>query len=323
MYEVIVIGAGASGLTAALYAARRGLRTLVLSQDIGGQAATASVIENYPGIDPIGGRELMERFRAQAVSFGAEVRLSEVMKIEQTGDDFRVTAKGGTFHTRAVILTHGLSRRHMGIPGEEELNGKGVMYCTTCDAPQYIGKKVAVVGGGNSAMDAALLLASSSPEVHLFTENAELRGERVLIDRVFRTSRITVHYSVKVREVRGRDRVTGLVVEEQDGMKTYGVEGVFVEIGFTVKSELVRDLVETDSRRQIIITSENATSVPGLFAAGDVTSIEEKQVVISAGEGARAALTAYRYLQARNVVKRAGTIDWGATKPPTMNITQH
>lgn len=313
MYDVIVVGAGSSGLTAALYAARRGLRTLVVSQDIGGQAATASIVENYPGVDPIGGRELMEKFKVQAVSCGAEVRLTEVTKVERTGDDFRLTTNSGTFHAHAIILTHGLTRRHMGIPGEEELAGRGVMYCTTCDAPQYVGKKVAVVGGANSAMDAALLLAASSPEVRLFTENSELRGEKVLIDRVLRTPRITAHYSARVREVRGRDRVTGLVVDTDGATSTFGVEGVFVEIGFTVKSTLVQDLIETDARKQIIITHENATSVPGLFAAGDVTSIEEKQIVISAGEGARAALTAFRYLQGRGVVKRAGNIDWGAT----------
>ncbi len=313
MYDVIVVGAGSSGLTAALYAARRGLRTLVVSQDIGGQAATASIVENYPGVDPINGRELMEKFRKQAVSCGAEVRMTEVTKVERTGDDFRVTTTAGTFHAHGTILTHGLTRRHMDIPGEEELIGKGVMYCTTCDAPQYVGKKVAVVGGGNSAMDAALLLAASSPEVHLFTENSELRGEKVLVDRIGRAPRIAAHYNAHVREVRGRDRVTGLVVEANDGTTAYGVEGVFVEIGFTVKSTLVRDLIETDARKQIIITHDNATSVPGLFAAGDVTSIEEKQIVISAGEGARAALTAFRYLQGRGIVKRAGPIDWGAT----------
>lgn len=314
--DVIIIGGGAAGLTAALYAARRGLRTLVLTQDIGGQASTTSEIENYPGVDRIDGLELMERFRRQAERFGAVVKLEEVRRIERPDDMFLVHSSAGRYRSRSVILGFGLTHTHLNVPGEQALIGKGVVFCATCDAPLYRGQAVAVIGGGNSALDAALLTAKLCRQVDLLTKNDELRGEQILIDRVLAAGNVRVHYGATTTEVLGRERVTGLRFRDAGGRDhELSVGGVFVEIGFTVNPALVRDLIELDGRNQIITTKDNGTSVPGLFAAGDVTTISEKQVVVSAGEGAKAALAAYRYLQTLGVVKRGAPIDWGTAAP--------
>ncbi len=316
MEDVIVIGGGAAGLTAALYAARRALRVLVVSQDVGGQASMTADIENYPGFDHVDGLELMERFRRQAERFGAKVRIEEARSVARRGDDFIVTTSVGRYETHAIILAFGLTHKHLGIPGEEALVGRGVSYCATCDAPLFRQRRVAVVGGGNSALDAALLLRKLDAEVHLLTKNDELRGERVLINRVQADRGIDVRYGVHPTAVHGTDRVTGLSLARADGVtERLDVDGIFVEIGFTVNSKLIEGLVDLDDRKQVVIDDTNGTSVPGLFAAGDVTTIGEKQVVISAGEGAKAGLAAHRYLQARGLKPRGVPTDWGMKTP--------
>lgn len=315
-HDVIIVGAGPAGLTAALYAARRGLRTLVLSQDIGGQAATTANVENYPGIDQTDGLELMMAFKAQAEKHGATVVLDDVRAISKTGDDFIVRAANQTSTAPALIFAQGLTHKHLDVPGEEQLIGKGVSYCATCDAPLFKGKSVAVVGGGNSAMDAALLLATWCPTVYLLTRHPEFRGERVLIDRLHANERITMITEAVTTAVHGEASVNSLSYEHDGATHRLDVSGVFVEIGFTVQPDLMKDLTALDSRQQIIISDgTNGTSIPGLFAAGDVTTIRQKQIVISAGEGAKAALAVHQYLQARGLAPRAGIVDWGVSTP--------
>lgn len=315
-YDVVIVGAGAAGLTAAIYASRRALRTLVISQDIGGQAATTEEIENYPGVDFSDGPSLTNKFRMQAEKFGTEVRLDEVTKIEKQLDGtFTVHTPTQTVHTRTVIIAYGLSHKHLDVPGEKEFSHHGVSYCATCDAPLYKNKPVAVVGGGNSAMDAALLLAKLTPEVHLVVRGPALKGEAIMMEKVSAVKNIQIHLNTFPMAILGEKNVTGLKIAGADGTneKTLAVQGVFVEIGFVVKTDLVRGLVALDKRNQIIITPENQTDVPGIFAAGDITTITHKQIVISAGEGAKAALKAYDYLQ-KQAGKPTIPTDWGFTK---------
>lgn len=315
-YDVSIIGGGAAGLTAALYAARRGLRVVVLSQDIGGQAATTATVENYPGFDLIDGLALMMKFKTQAEKYGAVVKLEEVRKLEQSEKDFIVTTTEDKYMSPAVIVANGLMHKHLGVPGEEQLIGKGVSYCATCDAPLFKDKQVIVIGGGNSAMDAALLLAKFCPQVTIVTANGEFRGERVLIDRLNETANITQVINGTTTSIQGVDRVTGVTITTPSGEQQFSVEGVFVEIGYTVNPELVADLLPLDERKQIIIDPlTNGTSVPGLFAAGDVTTIRQKQIIISAGEGAKAALAVDQYLQSLGRKPRTGNTDWGVSTP--------
>ncbi|MBI5467058.1 MAG: FAD-dependent oxidoreductase [Candidatus Kerfeldbacteria bacterium] len=315
-HDVIIVGAGPAGLTAALYAARRGLRTLVVSQDIGGQAATTASVENYPGLEHVDGLALMMSFKAQAEKYGAVIAIDEVRAVTKTGDDFTVVAANQTATAPAVIFAQGLTHKHLEVPGEDRLIGRGVSYCATCDAPLFKGKSVAVVGGGNSAMDAALLLALWCPTVYLLTRHAEFRGERVLIDRVQSAKNISVVTDVVTTAIHGDASVNGLSYERHGTTQRLEVSGVFVEIGFTVQPALMKGLLPLDDRHEIIISDgTNGTSVPGLFAAGDVTTIRQKQIVISAGEGAKAALAVHQYLQSRGIAPRAGIVDWGVTTP--------
>lgn len=313
-HDVIIIGGGPAGLTAAIYAARRGLRTLVLTKDIGGQAAITTVIENYPGYDSIDGLGLMTKFKEQAEKSGATIQLDSVTGIARAGGSFKIAAGTETFESPSVIFANGLTHRKLGVPREEALTGRGVSYCATCDAPLYRNKPVAVIGGGNSGMDAALLLARQGSTVDLITDIANLIGEQVLIDKTMAEPKITVHYKCKVNRINGTDRVTGLVFDEGGENKDLELQGVFIEIGYIVDPTLVRGLVDLDQHDQIVVNSnDNSTSVPGLFAAGDVTTIAHKQVIISAGEGAKAALGVYQYLQSTGRIKSGGGSDWGTT----------
>lgn len=315
VYDVIIIGAGPAGLTAAIYTTRRAMKTLVISQDIGGQVATTPDVENYPGFDYIEGPDLMQKFHKQAEKFGAEFVFEEIKEIKKQGDTFEAISNTKTYQARAVILAFGLTHRHLGVPGEEEFGGKGVSYCATCDAPLFKGKDVAVVGGGSSALDAALLLSKIANKVYLVHRRDQFRGEEVLVERVKKDDNIEILYNSKVAAIKGEQLVNSMVVADvKDETKTNEVKlsGVFIEIGFQVKGDLVKELIEVDDNKQIVISRDNETSVPGLLAAGDVTTIQYKQIIISAGEGAKAALQAYKYLNSGKNLNIG--VDWGTKK---------
>jgi len=318
-YNFVIVGGGAAGLTAALYSSRREMKTLVISQDVGGQAATTPDIENYPGIAFSHGVELMDTFKKQAENFGAEFVFDSVTKIEKLDDgNFTVHTNSFAVTADAILLAFGLSHRHLGVPGEEEMIGKGVSYCATCDAPLYRGKNVIVVGGGNSAMDAALLLSKIAQTVTVVNKNPEFHGESVLMDKIKAASNIKSIFNADSKAVldkEGKNRVSHLVIKDA-GSNTeteLQTDGIFVEIGFTVNADWIKGLVDVDERKQIKITPNCETNVPGIFAAGDVTTVEYKQIVISAGEGAKAALQAHTYFMQKSG-KRTAFIDWGMKK---------
>jgi len=315
-YDVIIVGAGAAGLTAAIYTSRRALRTLVISKDVGGQAALTTEIENYPAIGLVDGFELMQKFLADARKFGAELRSDEVMSIILDDGNFKVTTCTDEFIASAVILAFGLTPRDLGIPGEEQFKSKGISYCATCDGPLYKGKDVAVVGGGNSALDAAEYVARICNKVYLVHRRDEFRGDEILIERVKQQANIELVLNAKPVEVKGAEKVSTLVivdVNDEQKIRELAVTGVFVEIGHVAKTEWLGSLVEYDAKKGIVVNRNNETKTPGLFAAGDVTDIEYKQIIISGGEGAKAALQAYKYLQTTKGVKGTN-IDWGVNK---------
>ncbi|MCB9803064.1 thioredoxin-disulfide reductase [Candidatus Nomurabacteria bacterium] len=308
IYDVVVVGAGPSGLTAAIYTTRRSLKTLVLSKDIGGQAAMTSDIENYPGFEHVDGLELMQKFQAQATKFGTEFAFEEVEKLNKEGETFILTtSKNREIKAKAVILAFGLTPRNLNVPGEKELIGKGVAYCATCDGPLYKGKDVVVVGGGNSALDAAEFMSKIANKVYLLHRRDVFRGEQVLIDKVQNTENIEIIYNAESKIVKGDQKVEALVYQQEDQEKEIKVDGVFVEIGHIAKTDWTADLVDLTERREIKISRDCETKTPGLFAAGDITDISYKQAVISAGEGSKAALQAYKFLQGANA---AAGPDW-------------
>ncbi len=312
MYDTIILGAGAAGLTAALYTSRRALTTLVITQDIGGQAATTPDIENYPGFKHVDGSALTQAMYEQVVAFGARFVFTQAKDITKTDNIFTVKTHNQSHNARTVILAFGLSRRRLGVPGEEAFLGKGVSYCATCDAPLYKDKNVAVVGFGEAANDAALLLSKISRYVYLITKQPSLTGDQSLIQNVRSFDNIAIFTDATVQAIEGDTTVKQLQIIRDNTRQTIAVQGVFIEAGFTIASDFVADLVDLDDREQIKVTRHGETSVPGIFAAGDVTDMPYKQVVISAGEGAKAGLQAYAYINDKN--PNTVGIDWGIKK---------
>jgi thioredoxin reductase (NADPH) len=303
MYDLIIIGGGPAGLTAAIYAARRAVRTLVLAREFGGQAVYASKVENFPGFDMISGYELMEKMKAQAERLGAEVKSAETKEIKKENDIFFVQDKDGKiYESKSLILSFGAVPRKLGLPNEDKFKGNGISYCATCDAPFYKNKNVAVIGGGNAALDAALLLAKFASRVYLIHRRDEFTGEEVRVNDVKKLSNVEIILNSEVKEIKGEKNIEGvIVVDAKTGeSRDLEVNGIFVEIGHIVESEFISKMVTLDQRRQIIVNDKNETNVPGVFAAGDATTVPWKQIIIAAGEGAKAALSTYGYLQKIN-----------------------
>jgi thioredoxin-disulfide reductase len=305
MYDVIIIGGGPAGLTAALYSGRRALKTLVLTRDIGGQASKTFSVENYPGVKNVSGVDLSFTLKEQAENFGAKIQFEEVMSIGIEQDGFSVKTFHNEYQTKTIILAFGKQPRELNVPGEREFLGKGVSYCATCDAPFFKNKKVVVVGGGNSALNAVTLAAKISTQVYLI-HRSELSGEQVLIDKIKAAKNVEIMLGEEISEIKGAETVKSIVLKSGKEIET---DGIIVEIGSIVDLRLVEKLVKLNEKNQIEIDCDQNTSVPGIFAAGDLTDTKYKQIVISAGEGAKAALTCYDYIQ-RLGGKKGISGDW-------------
>lgn len=305
-YDVVIIGGGPAGLTAGIYAARRQLKTLILTRDIGGQITKTNIIENYPGFELISGLELAKKMFEQTKKLGAEIRFEEVKKIVKTKTGFSVDAGKNTIQARSIILAFGKKPRELGVPGEERLKGSGVSYCATCDAPFFKNKVLTVVGGGNSALCTAIIAAGVAKKVYLIYRGAELRGEQAMQEQLRKMEHVEIVYNEEVAEIVGKEKVEGVKLKSGQILET---DGVIIEIGFVIDRTLAEGLVDMDEKHQIIISANQETSIPGIFAAGDLTQTPAKQIVIATGEGAKAALSCYDYLQ-RLEGKRGILADW-------------
>lgn len=313
IYDLIIVGAGPAGLTAGIYASRRKLNNLVLTRDIGGQAASVPHIENYPGFDQVDGFSLTDNMKKQAEKFGSQFVYEEVDEIINKNGFWEVgTTADKKYRAKALILSFGVTPRNLNVPGEKEFTNKGVTYCANCDAPLYKDKIVAVVGGGNSALDAAEYLSKIAKQVHLIHRRNEFRGDEVIVDKIKNIKNIEIHYNRIVTEILGDKFVSKIKLtdsQQQKSNEDLAVDGVFIEIGHIVNKDPVKDIVKLDKENQIIIDDYCRTSQTGIFAAGDVAAGEYKQIIIAAGEGAKAALSAYQYLQHKKG-KTAPAIDW-------------
>jgi thioredoxin-disulfide reductase len=300
MYDIVIIGGGAAAMSAAIYSTRRQMKTLILTKDIGGQMMWASIIENYPGYKSIPASELIEKFSEQAKALGAEIKLAEVKEIKKSADDnFEVATATEKFSAKTVIVATGAEHRKLNVPGEKELNGRGVAYCANCDGPLFRNKTVAVVGGGNSALDAAGLLSKIATKVYLINQIEGFQAFEALQNKVSAAANIEKIFSGKVEEIIGEKKVTSIKIRNSadNSFKEIPVDGIFVEIGFEVKNDLVKDLIKINEKNEIIVNEKFETTLPGIFAAGDCTNGQFKQIIISAGQGAIAALSAYQYIQ--------------------------
>jgi len=299
-YDVIIVGAGAAGMTAAIYTCRKQLKTLVISRDVGGQTNQTNHIENYPGVDPQPGPQLMEKFKANAESFGAVFEYGGVTKVDKNKDNtFTLTIDDGTARTtRAVILSFGRNARRLNIPGEEQFWGRGVATCVTCDAPLFKGKVVAVVGAGNAAAEGALELAPLGSKVYLIHRSEKFRADEITVQKLKADKRVTIMLNKTPIEVKGDKFVTSITLKDTINGKTSDLplDGIFLEIGSIVDSSAVAGLVSRNEQNEVIVDKNGNTSCPGIFAAGDVTPVKYKQTVISAGEGAVAALECHAWL---------------------------
>lgn len=300
-YDLIIIGGGPAGLTAGLYAARARLNALLIERGIpGGQAAVTSHIENYPGFpEGIDGSELGQRIKEQAGNFGLEFLTAEVGSITLDGNWKLVHTDQGTFRAKALIIATGTQNATLGVPGEQKLKGRGVSYCATCDGAFFRDKTVAVVGGGDSAIDEALFLTRFVKEVIVIHRRDALRATKILQDRAFANPKIRFQWNSVVEEILGQDAVQGVVVRNvKTGQKTtLPVEGIFIYIGLKPNTAFLGDLLRLDERGYILTNEEMETSIPGIFAAGDVRAKTLRQVITACADGAIAAVNADKYLQ--------------------------
>jgi len=302
MYDTIIIGSGPAGIAAAIFAARRAMKALLLSKNIGGQVTWATEIENYPGFKNISSFELIERWNDHITSLGIDIKSEEVATIEKKEDYFLISTSDGNknqYLAKTVIVTMGLSHRLLNVPGEAEFTGKGVSYCANCDGPFFKNKTVTVIGGGNCALDAAEVMAKMASKVYLITRDAKLHGFENLINEIKSKDNIEIIYNGNTKEIKGENKVSSLIVinSETNEEKEIKTDGIFIEIGQIARTDLVKNIVKIDEQNQIVVNAECQTSLPGLFAAGDITNVPFKQITIAIGQGTIAALSAYKFLQ--------------------------
>lgn len=306
MYDVIIIGGGPAGVAATVYTARKRLKTLLITEDFGGQSIVSDDVQNWIGEPHISGFDLAQKLEAHARSYPdiVDIKSERVIAVAEKGDDFEVrTAQGSAYQGQTVILAAGARRRKLGVPGEEQFNGKGVAYCSTCDAPLFSGKKVVVVGGGNAGLEAVQDLFPYASEVWMLERTDALRGDQITQEEVKKSPKFKgVIFNAEITKIIGDQFVSAVAYKDigTGEAKTLAAEGVFIEIGSLPNSEMVRGLVELDAWGQVKIDSKHAsTTQAGIFAAGDITDDPYKQNNISAGDAVKAALAAYQYLLKR------------------------
>ena len=300
MYDLMIIGGGPAGLAAGVYAARKQLKTLLISGDIGGQINTTWGIENYLGYQFIEGPELISKFETQVGQFPIDQKIGDkIRQLKKIKGGFTATTEAAKrYQSQSVVFATGKRPRKLNVPGETELTGRGVSYCAICDGPVFAGQKVAVVGGGNSALEAVLDLLKIAEHVNLVSLTP-LTGDSVLSTQLKGAKKLTVFLEHETTGIKGKELVEAIQLKELKTGKEKELEvgGVFIEIGLEPNSAAVKGLVKLNKWGEVIVTPRNETSVPGFYAAGDVTDVPEKQIIVAAGEGAKAALQAHRYLQ--------------------------
>ena len=296
-YDLIIIGAGPAGLTAGLYAIRSGLKVCIISKDIGGTANSILSLENRPGFKG-SGTELMKQFYEQLKTYGLNFMMADVKNIEKGNKEFIVKTKNKELRSRGLILATGTKRKELNIPGEEELKGKGVSYCVTCDAFFFKDKIVGVVGGSDCAATSALALSDIVKKVYVIYRGEKLRCEDINSKKLEKRKNVEIIYNAIPKEIIGKEKVEGLMIKENGKDKEIKLNGVFIEIGSIPLTKFVKNLnLKFDKEGYVIDDEEMKTSVPGIFAAGDVTHHKLKQVVIASGQGAISAKSAYEYLK--------------------------
>jgi thioredoxin reductase (NADPH) len=301
LYDIIIIGSGPAGYTAAIYAARANLSVLMLQgYQVGGQLMLTSDVENYPGFEEgILGPPMMEKFEAQARRFGTEVIPEDVISIDFNKRPFKVTTDSGEYQARAIIISTGASAKWLGLPSEQRLQGRGVSACATCDGFFFKKKDVAVIGGGDTAMEEATFLTRYANHVTVIHRRDKFRASKIMQDRAFKNPKISVIWDTEIAEVLGENEVTGLRLHnvKTDEESILPVQGFFLAIGHRPNTDLFKGILDMDKVGYIVPVEHTMTNIPGVFAAGDVTDHRYRQAVTAAGDGCRAAIDAERWLE--------------------------
>lgn len=300
MYDLLIVGGGPAGITAAVYSARKRINALLLTRDLGGQVLWTLDVENYMGYQYIEGPELIDKFEKQVAQFPLDRKIGQaVVRLTRIDGQFEIETDGGErYQARAVIIATGKRPRQLNVPGEERLKGRGVTYCAICDGPLFADQKVAIIGGGNSALEAVADMVKIADQVFLVSLTP-LTGDPILVERVKGAPNLSMFLEHEVVQIDGTNSVETVTIKElkTGGEKKLEVSGIFVEIGLIPNSETATGIAKLNSLGEIEVNCGCETGIPGLFAAGDVTDVPEKQIVVAAGEGAKAALAAHKYLQ--------------------------
>jgi len=306
IYDLLILGGGPAAMSAAVYAARKMMNLAIITKDFGGQVRETSEIENWLGFQSINAKDLADSFEEHVKGFDIPVSLgTSITEVKRGADAFNVlTDDSKIYSSRTLIIATGKRHRPLNVPGENELLGRGVAYCATCDAPFFKGKKVVVAGGGNSAFTTAVDLLKVGADVTLVNFIKGWQADESLQERMKQTDKVKLLDYHQVVRIEGKDGVTDVVVKNRENEKEEKIDanGVFIEIGLLPNNEPIKNLVELNEHGEVIVDCSCKTSVEGLFAAGDVTTVPHKQIVISAGEGAKAALSAYDYLINKSLI---------------------
>jgi thioredoxin-disulfide reductase len=300
LYDLIIIGGGPAGITAGIYAARKKLKTLLITKEWGGQITKAIDVENWPGTKKISGMDLMQKMTEHLKEFEIEIKEDkEIIDLDKKDENFILKDGEETYEAKSVIIATGKIPRALNVPGEEEFKGKGVSVCSTCDAPMFKDKDVAVIGGGNAGLNVALDMIKYAKKVYILEFLEEIKGDPISKDKLTQSGIVEFTTNVSVKEIKGTKFVESLIYENRKTGKDteISVQGVFVSVGMEAKVGFAEKLVELNKIGEIVIDKDNNTKTPGLFAAGDITDIRYEQIVIACGEGAKAVLAATDYLK--------------------------
>lgn len=301
IYDLLILGAGPAGLNAALYAKRKGLETIIIAKDKGGQVMDTSSVENYLGFPSLTGEGLVKKFLEHVEELKVPILEYEEVERIQNDTDSSVKAvmlkNGKILKTKTVIIATGSKPRRLGVPGEKEFSGKGVCYCAICDGPLFAEEEVIVAGGGNSAVEAALDLSKIASKVTV-VHRSQFRADKILVDQLIQKPNVEIKLATDILEVYGDKFMSGIKVLNKENSNEYSIEasGLFVEIGYLPNSEMFADFLELNSRNEIVVDKHGMTSIPGVFAAGDVTDTPYKQIIMSAADGAKCSLAANDYI---------------------------
>lgn len=302
MYDLIIIGGGPAGMTAGIYASRLGLKTLLITKSFGGQIAKKAVsIENYPGFESISGIELVQKMEKHVKAQKIDIKLGHVLNVKKKGSNFLVSVKSKKeFTAKSVILASGADPRPLEVPGEKEFIGKGVSYCSVCDGPMFRNKTVAIIGGGNAGFETAIFLTKIAKKIYILEYADKVKADAINQELVAKSSKAEIITNAALKEIKGDKFVNSIIYKDRKakGEETLKVEGVFVEVGYEPATSYAKGLVDFNERDEIKVEFETCqTKTLGLFAAGDLNVGQFKQIVTAAGEGAKAALAAYNFIQ--------------------------